>query len=167
MLRCARRVYWTLATILSEASTLGVEENAKRNFNCGFNCAESVLLTVHNSLNEKDGANDQVIPRAATGFGGGIGRNGDICGALMGGVIAISLALGRDKPDQAREPCYPAVDRLYNDFRTKFGSCRCRELTNVNLKTPQGALTYQTEEVSEIVAVRRETHQDAILATWR
>jgi len=128
--------------------TLSLEEAAKRNFNSGFNCAESVLLAVRNQFESAGG--DSIIPRVATGFGGGIGRNGDVCGALAGGVMAIGLALGRDNAEQSREPCYPAVDRLYNEFKTKFGSCECRELTNTNLKTPEGTTAYELGVHSEV-----------------
>ena len=129
---------------------LSIEEVAKHNFNSGFNCAESVLVAVSNELSAEGRASGGIVPRIATGFGGGISRNGDICGALTGGVMAISLALGRDKPEQDREPCYPAADRFYNDFRTRFGSCKCRELTNANLKTPEGAMTYKMEAHAEV-----------------
>ena len=129
---------------------MSLEEVAKRHFNSGFNCAESVLSAVYSELNAVRQAGDEVIPRIATGFGGGISRNGDVCGALTGGVMAISLALGRDKPDASREPCYSAVDRFYNDFRAKFGSCKCRELTNLNMKTPEGAEAYKAEIHAEI-----------------
>jgi len=129
---------------------MSLQEVAKRNFNSGFNCAESVLLSVNNELHTKGKVGNQLIPRIATGFGGGISRNGDVCGALIGGVMAMSLALGRDRAEQSREPCYPAVDRFYNDFRTRFGSCKCRELTNANLKTPEGAAAYQAEVHKDI-----------------
>jgi C_GCAxxG_C_C family probable redox protein len=129
---------------------LSLEEVAKRHFNSGFNCAESVLSAVYRELNAVRQAGDEVIPRIATGFGGGISRNGDVCGALTGGVMAISFALGRDKADESREPCYPAVDQFYKDFRTKFGTCRCRELTNLNMKTPEGAEAYTKEVHMEV-----------------
>ena len=127
---------------------LSVEDVAIRSFNSGLNCAESVLTAVNKEL--KAGAANSVVPRIATGFGGGISRNGDVCGAVTGGVIAISLALGRDKAEQSREPCYGAVDRFYNDFRARFGSCRCRELTNANLKTPEGSTAYKTAVHAEV-----------------
>jgi C_GCAxxG_C_C family probable redox protein len=120
---------------------MSIEEEAKRTFNSGFNCAESVLTTVSKVGAAPKGAN-ALIPRIATGFGGGIARNGDTCGALLGAVIAISLALGRDSAEQNRDPCYPAVDRLYNDFVSTFGSCKCRELTGVDFKTPEGNAAY-------------------------
>jgi C_GCAxxG_C_C family probable redox protein len=155
--------------LLFRAKILSIEEAAKRNFNSGFNCAESVLLAVSNELNATGGMGGQVIPRIATGFGGGISRNGDVCGALVGGVMAMSLALGRDKAEQGREPCYPAVDRFYNEFRAKFGSCKCRELTNANLKTPEGAAAYKaevhTDVCNPIVAWAAKTAHDIIKET--
>ena len=74
---------------------MSAEHDAKLHFNSGLNCAESVLLTLSGRLAGKNSVS--IIPRIATGFGGGVGRNGDICGALSGAVIAIGLALGRDK----------------------------------------------------------------------
>ena len=128
-------------------------------------------MAVHNALNADGSANDQMVPRVATGFGGGISRNGDVCGAIIGGVMAMGLALGRDRAEQNREPCYPAVDRFYNDFRTQFGSCKCRELTNANLKTPEGALAYKigvhSEVCTPIVAWAAKRAHDIIKETKR
>jgi len=144
------RVYWIVLKLVFRAEALSLEEVAKRNFDSGFNCAESVLLAVTNELNKEGIASDPMIPKIATGFGGGIGRNGDVCGALIGGVMAMSLALGRDNAEKSREPCYAAVDRFYNDFRIRFGSCRCRELTNQNLKTPEGLSVYEAEVHADV-----------------
>ncbi len=35
------------------------------------------------------------IPKIASGFAGGIGNSGAVCGAVAGGVMAIGLKLGR------------------------------------------------------------------------
>jgi C_GCAxxG_C_C family probable redox protein len=120
---------------------MSCEQDAKLRFNSGFNCAESVLLTLSGRMGRKN--SESWIPRIATGFGGGVGRNGDICGALSGGVMAIGLALGRDKEEQSRDPCYAAVDRFYTDFVKEFGSSKCRELTGINLKAPVESETYR------------------------
>ena len=147
-----------------------LEEVARRNFDSGLNCAESTLSAVNSEFGPSERNVDQVVPRIATGFGGGIARNGDVCGALLGGAMAISLALGRDKGDQPREPCYTAVDRFYNDFRARFGSCKCRELTNSDLKTPEGFATYLAEVHNEvcvpIVAWATKRAHDIIMETW-
>ena len=120
---------------------MSVEDEVRRAFDSGLNCAESLLLVLskHSNL-EKGGA--RFIPRIATGFGGGIARNGDMCGALSGVVMAISLALGRDGPDQSRDQCYAAVDQFYNDFVKTFGSCKCSELTHIDFKAPDENAIY-------------------------
>jgi C_GCAxxG_C_C family probable redox protein len=116
---------------------VGTEEQAKEYFTSGFNCAESVLLALSKKLLSGDGA-EACIPMMATGFGGGMALNGDTCGALSGGIIAIGLVLGRNQPLQSRDPCYSTVDRLYQDFKKEFGTCKCCELTGVDLKTAEG-----------------------------
>jgi C_GCAxxG_C_C family probable redox protein len=48
------------------------------------------------------------IPRIATGFGGGIGKQGEVCGAVSGGVMVIGLLRGRTQSDDraAKEAAY-------------------------------------------------------------
>ena len=133
---------------------MNLEDEAKLNFNSGYNCAESVLLAVSKQLGRVD--QSSCVPRIATGFGGGVARNGDICGSLAGAIMAISLALGRDNPDRSRDPCYGASDHFYNEFVKAFGSSKCRELTGLDLKKPGQRETYQNrihvERCSPIVA---------------
>jgi len=127
-----------------------LEEEAKRNFNSGYNCAESVLLGVSRLQNSARKSVESLIPRIATGFGGGIARNGDTCGALAGATMAISLEFGRDKPEESRDRCYQAVDRLYNDFVKTFGTCKCCELTGVDFKTQAGREVYLNKIHQEV-----------------
>jgi len=119
---------------------MNCEQNAKLHFNSGLNCAESVLLTLSGRLAGENSVS--IIPGIATGFGGGVGRNGDMCGAISGGVMAIGLALGRDRAEQSKESCYAAVDRFYTDFVKEFGSSKCRDLTGIDLKARVGSGTH-------------------------
>jgi len=78
--------------------------------------------------------------------------------------MAISLALGRDGPEESRDPCYPAVDRFYNEFVREFGTWRCRELTGVDLKDREGREEYldriHNERCNPIVAwAAKRAHQ--------
>jgi hypothetical protein len=78
--------------------------------------------------------------------------------------MAISLAFGRDEPGESRDPCYQAVDRFYNDFVKTFGTCKCRELTGVDLKTQAGREAHLNkvhhELCNPIVAwATKRTHQ--------
>ena len=143
---------------------MSLEEQARSNFDSGYNCAESVLLVVSSKSRASRRGADRYVPRIATGFGGGMARSGDICGALIGGVMAISLAMGRDRPEESRDACYNAVDRFYNEFAKTFGSCKCRDLTKVDLKTSTGIEAYRSRIHSErcvpIVAwVARRAHE--------
>ena len=117
------------------------EKEAVRLFDSGYNCAESVLLATNR--NTLPGKVETVIPRIATGFGGGLSRNGDVCGALTGGIMRIGLAMGRNSEEESRDPCYLAVDRFYSAFVKEFGTCECRELTGLDLKTERGRAAYQ------------------------
>ena len=72
--------------------TLG--EKAGARFTCGYDCSQSVLLTLYESWHDKT----ELIPKIATAFGGGIGRCGSICGAVTGGVIAIGTRYGTNEP---------------------------------------------------------------------
>lgn len=62
--------------------------------NLGFNCCESVLLGASEFL----GVTSELIPKIATGFGGGIGHTGRICGAVTGAVMALGIKYGRTSP---------------------------------------------------------------------
>ena len=44
--------------------------------------------------------NSNLIPKIATGFGGGIAGSGSVCGALVGGVMAIGIKYGRSEVNQ-------------------------------------------------------------------
>jgi C_GCAxxG_C_C family probable redox protein len=125
---------------------MDVSVKALENFDSGYNCAESVLLAINKDLNISEGRS---LPRIATGFGGGIARNGSLCGALTGGIMAIGLTLGRDDNQGSRDPCYPAVDRLFNGFLEKFGSTQCRDLIGVDLKTSEGQKAHANRDLKD------------------
>ena len=77
----------------------------------------------------------------ATGFGGGFGRNGFVCGVISAGTMMIGLRCkGRDKKE-----VYQIVDGFINDFKSRFGSVECRELIGVDLKTREGMAYLKTE----------------------
>lgn len=118
------------------------ENNVIRLFDSGWNCAEAVLLATSQDVLPRKV--ETIIPRVATGFGGGMSRNGDVCGALTGGIMGIGLAVGRNSAEESRDRCYEAVDRFYSAFVTEFGTCKCRELTGLDLKTEKGRAEYQT-----------------------
>jgi C_GCAxxG_C_C family probable redox protein len=78
------------------------------------------------------------IPKAATAFGGGIGRFGTVCGALTGGAMAISLRYGTNEPSlAARLDSYDRARNLCQQFQARHGSVLCRELIGYDLSNPE------------------------------
>ena len=89
------------------------------------------------ALVQSQGVESDLVPRIATGFGGGIAKTLESnCGAVSGGVIAAGIFLGRDRPESDCERAYALVRNLLADFREQFGSTICCQLTGLD---PQDA----------------------------
>jgi len=119
-----------------------VRQRARKNFSLGYNCAECVTEAVLTLL--ESGLPDEV-KKLATGFGGGIGLYGDTCGALAGGVMAVSAFHGRSSlPEgegkevlmKSKQQLYgkPGLYRLFNQIpnrvKEKYGVTLCGEITS-------------------------------------
>lgn len=92
------------------------------------------------SLVEALGLDASCSPRIATGFGGGIACHGEVCGAIVGVIMALGLKFGREKGEDraTKEALYARVDRLVRGFQAEFGTTICRELTGCDMTTPEG-----------------------------
>jgi C_GCAxxG_C_C family probable redox protein len=84
------------------------------------------------------GIESPIIPRVATAFGGGMGGLGSVCGAVTGALMAIGLVHGREEPWQSRDQAYALAQQVYRGFQEEMGSVFCRELTGIDLTTPEG-----------------------------
>ena len=115
-----------------------VAEKAVQHFQNGYNCAQSVLLSLYEQL-YPEGKNE-LIPKIAAGFGGGIGRCGSVCGALTGSIMAIGI---KDAVNQAgvekRAQTYADAKALYKLFEKQNGSTSCRDLIKYDLSNPEEA----------------------------
>lgn len=109
---------------------------ALQKFNAGYNCAQSVLFECSQSI----GMDSNTAVKIATGFGGGMGRMQEVCGAVTGGIIAINYKFGRNENQEkpAQEKAYGLVRRLMTEFQKENGSCICRELLKTDLNTEEG-----------------------------
>ncbi len=111
-------------------------QTASERFLAGYNCSQAVLYALAPQL----GLDQDTALRLACGFGAGIGRTQEVCGAVSGGVMAIGLRHGRgDQEDKARtEDCYRRTQDFLSGFRQRHGSIHCRELIGCDLRTPEG-----------------------------
>ena len=108
-------------------------------FDTGMSCAEAVAAAGIKRL----GRENSLIPRIATGFGGGLSRTKSVCGALTGGVLVLSAAYGRDKLGDDREVLVAKVQSLVDGFRARFGDDNCFGLTGLDFNDPAAQVTYR------------------------
>ncbi len=91
-------------------------------------CPQCVLATVQETVGIVD---DQTV-KASHGLSGGGGLLGEgVCGALSGGLLALSAKYGRDrdKLDKGRYiNNFKKAKELTERFRAEFGGVTCREL---------------------------------------
>jgi C_GCAxxG_C_C family probable redox protein len=110
-------------------------EKALEYFNKDYNCAQSVLLAMQEYYGIPD---DELIPKIAAPFGGGIGKCGSLCGALTGAIIAIGAKHGTNSSDLTeKEKSYKLARKLYERFVKAWGSPFCRELIGYDLTDPK------------------------------
>ncbi|MCR4428202.1 MAG: C-GCAxxG-C-C family protein [Caldiserica bacterium] len=108
-------------------------------FDGGMNCAESTIF----SLSQFLGVDSEMIPRIATGFGGGFSRTKNICGAVTGAIMGLGLIFGRDDPRGNKETCYKKTQEFIDSFLSRFGSLKCFELSGVDFNTSEGLKLYK------------------------
>lgn len=118
---------------------------ARALFELDYSCAESVLMAIAEEL----GVRSDLIPKIATGFGGGMARTCGVCGAVSGAIMGISLLTGRQSERDSVEANYQLVQELLGAFRRKFGSINCRDLAGCDLGTAEGQQFFKDNRVRE------------------
>jgi len=93
------------------------------------------------------GVQQAVVPGIATAFGGGIGGTGSVCGALVGAVMAIGIRYGRRDPSEKDARAYALTQELRRRFEAEMGHVDCRELTGMDLSTPEGVKRFYASDV--------------------
>jgi C_GCAxxG_C_C family probable redox protein len=111
-------------------------EKAVSCFKEGFSCAPAVLSAYASEF----GLDNETALKIATGFGAGMGRMCETCGAVTGAFMVIGLKYGKSKADdsQAREKTYELVREFASRFKARNGSIVCKELLGCDLGTPEG-----------------------------
>lgn len=101
-------------------------EQAKELFMKGHNCAQAVVC----AFADKIGLDEKTALSVSACFGGGLGRQREVCGAVSGMCMALSLLCApKDPTDQAQKAAfYARVQEICNRFKKENGSIICREL---------------------------------------
>lgn len=108
-------------------------ETALSRFAEGFNCSQAVFSSYAEGIDEKTAL------KVASGFGGGMGRMAETCGAVTGAMMVLGLRFGGAIPDrEAKERVYAKIREFAERFKTGNGSLVCRDLLNCDISTPEG-----------------------------
>ena len=135
-------------------------DQAKELFLSGHNCAQAVLCAYREELGLTQ---EQAIAMSAC-FGGGLGGQREVCGAVSGMCMALGLKRGYNsaKDYVAKQKHYLAVQEICAEFKKQNGSIICRELlgldkNNLPLK-PQERTEgyYKKRPCAELVAMAAE-----------
>lgn len=120
-----------------------LEQKALDYFANGYVCSEAVLKSVA----EHHGIDSPLIPAIASGFGSGMARSEHgVCGALSGGIMALSLFQGRTKAGDSTEQLYTNVQTFKAHFEEMFGSCECASLLGFNLGDEGAGVKFKEEK---------------------
>ncbi|MBI5834674.1 MAG: C_GCAxxG_C_C family protein [Armatimonadetes bacterium] len=109
-------------------------EKAQAAFATGMSCSQAVAMTYAGRV----GADADLLARAAIGFGAGMGRRGETCGAVTGAYLILGLALGK-QTDGAwnKGDVYDKVHEFTQCFAQRCGAVDCRDLLGYDISDPE------------------------------
>ncbi|MHC9541328.1 MAG: C-GCAxxG-C-C family (seleno)protein [Vulcanimicrobiota bacterium] len=122
-----------------------------------FFCSETVLKVIHENF--KTGMPDEIVSLASA-FPHGVGGSGCICGALVGGTMALGMFFGRTaaKDDEKVKKAMELSHELHNIFKERNKVTCCRVLTkNLKMGSPERRAqcarlaAEMTEEAAKII----------------
>ena len=104
-------------------------EYAAQLFCQGYNCAQAVAV----AFCDVTGRDPQMAAKTASPFGGGFGRQREVCGAVSGMCMVFGHLYGYEVPNADNQlDVYADVQALCAKFREVAGSIVCRDI----LKNP-------------------------------
>ncbi len=107
-------------------------EAAGNNFKKSINCAETIVKTFDELCDLGVGK----AVRLASGFGGGMGHAGDLCGALAGAVMVLGAFKGRPNPPEGdRKDIYPLSKEFHGIFVASNQATDCDDLRKFEFGT--------------------------------
>ena len=100
------------------------------NFKSGYNCCQSVVLAFSDLLD----VDRETLARLASGFGAGMGKMREVCGAVSGMFMVASMLKGYISPTATEEKTdtYAMIMELGDGFKSEFGTIICKELLNLD-----------------------------------
>lgn len=122
---------------LENIHTFPRAEKAMDLHKAGYNCAQAVFLAFADCF----GMDANLAAHLSGPFGGGVGGQREVCGAVSGMTMALGMLYGYSDPadKNAKIALYERVQKCSAAFRTVAGSIVCRELLGLDKNAPQPA----------------------------
>lgn len=101
-------------------------DRAEELFKMGYNCCQATF----GAFCDVTGLDLDKAAKIASPFGGGFGRQREVCGAVTGMCMVLGYVKGYSDPNdkEGKAQTYKIVQDMCNEFKEKMGSCICREL---------------------------------------
>ena len=115
-------------------------------FGQGYNCAQAILL----AYGEQFGLERELALKLALGLEGGLGRTGEVCGAVSGACLVLGLEAGcREDASGAegRKLANRRVREFSRRFQKRYGAVACRQLIGSDPGTRSGMLAATARRV--------------------
>jgi C_GCAxxG_C_C family probable redox protein len=102
----------------------------------GFSCSQSIAST----FGVDYGMSREQLLKVSGGFGAGMARLAETCGAVTGAFMVIGLKHGRSRLNdlKSKELTYELVREFARRFKARNGTIVCRELLGCDLGTAEG-----------------------------
>jgi C_GCAxxG_C_C family probable redox protein len=126
----------------------------------GLSCSQAVFSAFATRFD----LSDETALKIASPFGGGIGRQGEICGALTGALMVTGLLRGNVTPE-GKEETYRIAEELVKRFKEVHGSILCRELVGYDISTAEGLQAARESKVFATICPRLVEETATILVT--
>ena len=119
-------------------------EKAIELFANGANCAQAVFGAFADLMD----IDEKAAFRLSAPFGGGLGRQREVCGAVSGMCMVAGLLYGYDdlQNDRVKGEHYRLIQELCDAFRAQYGTIICRELLQIKKLSATPTPTPRTEE---------------------
>jgi C_GCAxxG_C_C family probable redox protein len=111
------------------------------------NCAQAVFAAFAGDC----GLETNTALQTAAGFGGGLGRLQETCGAVTGAVMVLGLRSGFKEGDGRGkiDAVYEKVRHFVDEFTEAKGSIKCRDLLGCDLLSEEGHRYFKENNLRE------------------
>lgn len=101
-------------------------QKAKDYFLSGYTCCQSLSAAFY----DKTGLDESTVLRLTLGFGAGVGRMREICGAVSGMAFIVSAYYGDSESGntETKKKIYSYIQELVSQFKKINGSVVCADI---------------------------------------